>query len=237
MWNMKLVLNERVKESLNNLRFYFMEDCKKNSIHYITCQVKTRDYNSTCFLENLGFKLTDSIIRFGIKLSKIKEFSDDLTSQITVREYENKDYNGYLNVVNQAFHNYSNRFRNNGSFTDEQCDRFYTEWAKNSVNGFADLVIVAEENNNILGFSTVKYKRPYHNNLTVAEGQLSGVSGLAREQGVNTMMMKKRLKIASAVADYYEVGTQVYNYASQRSFYGCGLKPFSSYFSFSLLFD
>ena len=102
---MKLVLNERVKESLNNLRFYFMEDCNKNSNHYITCQVKTRDYNSTCFLENLGFKLTDSIIRFGIKLSKIKEFSDDLTSQITVREYENKDYTGELKVVNQACHN------------------------------------------------------------------------------------------------------------------------------------
>lgn len=236
MWKMKLILNESINESLQDLKLFFIEDCRKYSIDHISCQINTRDYNSTCFLENLGFMITDSIIRFGTKLDscKIQELSNDLSSQITVREYESKDYDKYLNLAKQVFCNYSNRFKNDGSFTDEQCERFFTEWATNSAKGFADLVIVAEDNNDIHGFSTVKYKKPYHNNLIIAEGQLAGVSNLARGRGVNTTMMLKRLLIASSYADYYEVGTQVYNYASQRSFYRCGLRPFDSYFSFHI---
>lgn len=239
MWKMKLIFNESIEESLHDLRMFFIEDCRKYSIEHISCQINTRDYNSTCFLENIGFKITDSIIRFGTKLDScnIKELSSNLASQITTRKYENKDYDKYLNLVKQVFHNYSNRFMNDGTFTSEQCKRLYTQWATNSVKGFADLVIVAENNNDILGFSTVKYKRPYHNNLIIAEGQLAGVSSMARGQGVNTMMMLKRLNITSSYADYYEVGTQVYNYASQRSFYRCGLRPFDSYFSFHISFN
>lgn len=234
MWKMKLVLNQEMDGYSNNLETIFLKDCRQYGIDHISCQVDSRNNNNIRFLEKINFKLTDSIIRFGTRLNNfnIEKLIESLDSKIIIREYENKDYVKYLNLVKQTFYNYSNRFKNDGSFTEEQCEKFYTEWAKNSIEGFADLVIVAENSNELYGFSTLKYKKPYNNKLVIAEGQLAGVSNFERGQGINTSMMLERLLVASYNADYYEVGTQVYNYASQRSFYRCGLKPFESYFTF-----
>ena len=140
-----------------------------------------------------------------------------------------------MDVAKQAFYDYPNRFRNDTSFRQEQCEKFYLEWISNSMKGFADLIIVAEKEDDILGFSTVKYKKIFYtDNIIVAEGQLAGWLNSCRGYGFNTKMLMKRLAISSQYADFYEVGTQIYNYASQRTFYKCGLKPIDSYFSFHI---
>ncbi len=237
MWKMKLIINTSVSDDISNIRNEFYKECKKHSIDHVSCQVKSKDYNSTYFLEQIGFKITDSIIRFGVNLKnyEIKNDKDINSNSVVIRRYKDKDYDKVLDVAKQAFYDYPNRFRNDTSFRQEQCEKFYLEWISNSMKGFADLIIVAEKEDDILGFSTVKYKKIFYtDNIIVAEGQLAGVLNSCRGYGLNTKMLMKRLAISSQYADFYEVGTQIYNYASQRTFYKCGLKPIDSYFSFHI---
>lgn len=237
IWKMKLILNTNISHYISRLKSDFIEECNKHDIQHVSCHVKSKDYISAQTLEKIGFKITDTMIRFGINLDTYKRNNnkDDSTS-IVIRQYEKEDYNKVLNLVKETFKNYPNRFRNDSSFEREKCDEFYLEWARNSMKGFADLIIVAEHNNDIVGFATAKYKKPFNNGLIVAEGQLAGVLESCRGQGLNTRMLKERLNITSKYADFYEVGTQIYNYGSQRTFYKCGLKPMDSYFSFHISF-
>lgn len=236
MWRLGLVVNTSMLEDIDHIKSVFLEDCSKYDIEHISCQVDSNDYNSTSVLEKLGFMIVDSIIRFGTELDgnslNKNEFIED---DIIIREYKTGDYHEVVELASSVFNYYPNRFLNDGHFTNEECSEMYIEWTKNSLKGFADITIVSEKDKKINGFSTVKYKPLiYNERLTIAEGQLSGVSNVFRGQGINTQMLMKRLKIASRQADYYEVGTQVYNMASQRTFYKCGLKPIHSYFTFHL---
>ncbi len=237
MWKMELIINTNISDDIYKLREDLIKECKKHKIDHISCRIRSKDSNSAYFLEQMGFKITGSIIRFGTDLRsyEVKNGENNSFTSISIRPYEDTDYYKVLNVVKEVFYDYPNRFRNDNSFTKKQCEKFYLEWASNSMKGFADLVIVAEKDNNILGFSTLKYKKPFYNDeVVIAEGQLAGVLNTCRGHDLNTQMLIKRLNISHQYADFYEVGTQIYNYASQRTFYKCGLKPMDSYFSFHM---
>lgn len=235
MWKMKVIINDSLLDNVNEIKSSFIEDCSSNNIDHISCQVKSNDYFTTELLGKLEFKIVDSIIRFGTKLDS-KKTKDIISNKDTVniRQYKIEDYEKVMAVAKKVFENYPNRFFNDGEFNSEECKRMYIEWTKNSLKGFANIVIVSELSEKIIGFSTIKYKKPFSDEKIISEGQLSGVLSSYRGKGINTKMLKKRLDIASQKADYYEVGTQIYNYASQRTFYKCGLKPIDTYFSFHI---
>jgi len=237
MWKMKLILNSSIQDDISNLKTEFLRECKKLNINHISCQVKSRDNYSTDFLEQIGFKIKDAIIRFGINLENynVENKGNHSYDSIRIRSYKDTDYHKVMNIVEEAFNDYPNRFRNDNSFTKEQCKKFYLEWASNSMKGFADLVIVAEAEDRILGFSTLKTKRIHnYEKYMITERQISGVAKASRGLGLNYKMLKEQLLIASKNSTFFEVGTQIYNYVSQRTYYKCGLKPFDSYFSFHM---
>jgi hypothetical protein len=235
MWKLNILVNSKLSsELISNFKDDLNKECDVYKIDHISCQVKARDYNKTYVLEQCGFRIVDSIIRFGMDFS-INKNLENYDNTFVIRKYRDSDYNEVIKVGKEAFTNYPNRFLNEGTFLRKHCDEMYEEWLVNSTKGFADLLLVAQLDDNILGFSTLKNKKIVSDKeYLIAERQISGVSKASRGLGLNTKMLNEQLIIASKYADYFEVGTQIYNYTSQKTYYKCGLKPIDAYYSFHI---
>ena len=237
MWRMNIIANTKLHiKVIKSIKADLKTESRIRNIEHVSSSAKTKDYKTTYALEACGFRLVDSIVRFGYDLENYKKNNQNF-DKFNVRRYHELDYNKLIKLGTDVFSNYPNRFLNDGTFEKEKCDQMYIEWLKNSIKGYSDILLVAEKDNKILGFSTIKNKRIVkERDIFIAERQISGVSGKSRGLGLNTKMLEKQLELVSNYACFFEVGTQVYNYASQKTYYKCGLKPFDSYYSFHFSF-
>jgi len=111
-----------------------------------------------------------------------------------------------------------NRFHLDPNLDKAKCDLLHATSARNSVlNGFVDIIYVAENNGNVIGYYSGKKKNLQGSGLIIGEAAISAVSEKFRGCGVFNMLDNALLGWFNSNTDFAEMGTYINNLPVHRT--------------------
>ena len=120
-------------------------------------------------------------------------------------------------IAREAFH--LTRFYADPSLDDNRCDDLYAEWTRSLCAGAADIVLVVEKDNQVVGYVTVNADEDQ------AEIGLIAVAADYRGQHLGTVLVNGAIDWAHTQnAKTIRVVTQGANTGALRTFEGCGFR-------------
>ncbi len=197
---------------------------EETGITHVSARTDAHDLAALHAFEECGFRMVDGLITFAIELDKIDV--PEVESEVTIRMATEADAEAAGDI---AYSTYSiDRFHSDGSIPKERSDELHRVWVRNSVLGkAADGVVVAEDENGLLGYVTCKLAHDTKDVMGDLVGTvvLVGVSRKARGKKIGKAMsiaaMKWFKEQGCAVAD---VGTQLANIPASRLYESCGYR-------------
>lgn len=131
-----------------------IKEAKELGFRHLNAKIETSDIKTVnSFIRN-GFELVDtqlmycldSFLRWGVH-----------QTQFIYREFERSDLKQVVSIARKAY--YLDQYHSDTFLDNSLCDQYYAEWVKNSCNGFADKVMVAETPDAVIaGYITLNYK-------------------------------------------------------------------------------
>lgn len=157
--------------------------------------------------EEAGFRLTDVRVTLATNTSPFKRASYRLASE--------GDADRLVEIARQSHR--ITRFYADPTLDDERCDDLYESWIRQSLGGWADVIVVPEEYPT--GYVTVHL-----------DGETSSIGLIAvaeefRRQGAGENLVRAAVQYAArSGASEMTVVTQGRNVAAQRLFQACGFR-------------
>lgn len=203
-----------------------MEDvfiwCHSNRIDCLYFLVDPNHYETMESVEKYTFQLVDIRITLGFKNLLNAEYltSDQIANSLgfQIRKASKHDINQLVAIAQTAHKD--TRFFYDPHFPDEKCSNLYATWISNSLQGFADIVLVAEKSSNVIGYITCKIDLE---NLNLGHIGLLAVDEKVRGLGIGPALVNQSLYwFRSQAIDEVRVPTQGRNIAAQRLYQRCG---------------
>ena len=205
------------KSLLENL----LADMESMRLKHLSVRVDASDFSSLHALEEAGFKTVDTILTFAFDLSKQKP--SHAKHDFEIRLANSADAEQVAALARESF--VYDRFHADPFIRKAHADELHAVWLRDSCLGkAADAVVVAEDDEGLLGFVTCQIQRD-----TSALGHMVGTIVLiasakrARVQGVGKALVLAATEwLHEQGCGVIESGTQVRNIPSTRLFLSCG---------------
>jgi dTDP-4-amino-4,6-dideoxy-D-galactose acyltransferase len=190
--------------------------CEEQSVQclYFLCELD--DFTTTSTAERSGFHYVDIRMTLDTNLSTLTK---DRPTELSVRPAQPQDIGVLQKIAAQVYRD--TRFTYDPHFPPHLATSLYETWIKVSCEGYADTVLVAEEQGVPIGYITCHLEAELHHGRI----GLVGVDRHARGKGVG------RVLVTSALAWFQNhqmltasVVTQGRNYAAQRLYQRCGFR-------------
>jgi dTDP-4-amino-4,6-dideoxy-D-galactose acyltransferase len=196
------------------------EWCRRNDIRCLYFLGRVDDAVSTGLAEDNGFRLVDVRVEFHRSTGTARTGYFARTSPgspVIVRFARSEDYQALQSIARTSYRD--TRFYYDGNFPRHLCDLLYETWIRRSCEGYADLVLVAELGNEVVGYISC------HLDDASKAGRvgLVGVSHRAQGKGIGSMLVSRAVAWfeARGARDVYVV-TQGRNYGAQRLYQRSG---------------
>jgi len=208
---------------------------------HVTTRINAFDILSAQVMENSGFSLMDTNVKYGIDMRKtmLQKFDGSkFTSEGVV--YEVVQCPCQLSeLVQIAETSWSqtrvatDRFHADRNFSQKLADSVYTEWLKNSLSGeLADYIVVPRVEGKAVGFLTLRRRIDSVEDTNIGLLVLAAVDPSMRGKNIYTNMISLGLRVLKREAEIAETGTQVTNYPVQKAWVQLGLKLVSTTYTF-----
>jgi dTDP-4-amino-4,6-dideoxy-D-galactose acyltransferase len=206
-----------------------LDECRAAGIRHLIARVDARHMSMIHTLENAGFELLDGIQTFALELDNplILICLDGLS----VRPLCWFDRPQVLTIAKTAYS--YDRFHVDSALSQETADRINATWVDNCCRGqMADVVFVAEENHEVLGFVTCKINPKTHVGVigmvaTHASARRRGVARAITSACINWFHENGAFRI--------EVGTQLANLPATRLYQTMGFRSIAVSLTFRKL--
>ena len=193
------------------------EWCRQSEIGCLYFLARSNDANTVRIAEDSHFRLVD--IRVTMEYSPQRSRQSSLArpeSGIVVRESRPEDVNKLRDIARTCYRD--TRFYVDPAFPTQMCDRLYETWIERSCEGFADAVLVAELDDQLVGYVTCHIG----DNFRSGKIGLVGVSSEAKGRGVGQLLVSRALQwFESRGAQEVTVVTQGRNLPAQRLYQRC----------------
>jgi len=212
---------------------HIMEFCRTNKVVFLIARCLARELPTVQAMERQGFSLMDTLVYFERDLVKSPMPSE--LPKAEIRPVRPGEENEVREIAAQAFHGYLGHYHMDPRLAPEKCDEVYADWAYSSCisRDVADEVLIAELDNGIAGFASVRLNDP-----ETGEGVLSGVAPFARKRGIHRALMVGRMSWCLAQrAKYMVISTQLTNIFAQKNWVRLGFEPSYAYYTFHKWFD
>jgi len=141
--SLKNMNNEIVKE--------IVEECNKRDFDYIVSQIDMDNFELINELIDNGFKV------FGYPIILKTDLNKEYEKNNNVRVYKKTDLKELKQITRGAFRNA--HWYHDRHLKKEDVDALYLEWLRNSCDGRAEIVLVYEKNNEVLGYIACNKKK------------------------------------------------------------------------------
>lgn len=192
-------------------------------VQFLLCKPSADASTAIHALESQGFQLMDTLIDCYCDFrhsptSKIPP--PGISDNVVIRLATGNDMEELVAVARVAFRHHFGRYHADPRIGSELATRFYEEWIKSSIGGYADWVCVAEIAGRIAGFAI--WKKPSHleNGLKLRVGHYS-IAGIHPDYSgrrLFTALTYEGMKLLEGVADVVEGPTHVNNYGVQMGY-------------------
>ncbi|HEU0120893.1 MAG TPA: GNAT family N-acetyltransferase [Bryobacteraceae bacterium] len=202
-------------------------------IRHLIARVDAGDLPYLTALTRLGFELIDGIQTFSLSLPQSLETSPSIATRL----YQPADLGQILNLARTAY--LFDRFHSDPAIGNDVADRINEEWLRNSCSGqAADAVIVAVEEDSVLGYATCKLDTACRPFLGQSLGTIVMVATAesARRRGVAAACTRAAVDwFQRHGAGLVQVGTQFRNIPAARLYERCGFRIASNSLTWRLL--
>lgn len=196
-----------------------IRDLINNRISYVTYRIQANNFPVIHALERSRFILIDGLISLSLDLSQVQSI---ITPEI--RKARRNDLKKLKKITSGAYS--LGRIFNDPSISKNIANKFYVKWIENSILGdVADLVLVWEEKEDILGYVTLQKKGKI--SLVCVSKKARG-GGIAKRLINASFDIFKKWGIKNIVVE-----TQMDNIPALRVYQNCGFKIIGSYLTFS----
>ena len=149
------------------------------------------DFSETIRLAELDqFHLVDIRVTMCHQYRPTKE-NNQPPPPLMIRPYQSSDMTELSNIARKSFT--GSRFYSDPCFLRDKCDDLYDAWIKNSCEGYANQVLVADFDSVPKGFITCHV----HENLQEGKIGLVGVNEESRGQGIGKSLVQSALRYFS----------------------------------------
>lgn len=199
------------------------QKAKQEGFSHLTIKIPSTDKKLLNQMLTNGFTLADTLIEYVFDMKKAH--LPEMWHKCKLHDCREEEIEALKKIAKKSFE--IDRFHSDESLDNDRCDLYYEKWIENSYNGFAEKVIVAEYNDEPVGFTTGKtYEDDEYGHLV-----LSAVSNKYRGIGVYTSMIHEG--ISWLLREHGElkgviVGTQLDNIAVQKAWIKLGFTVFDS---------
>ena len=201
--------------------------CVAEKIELLIARCATNELRTVQEMESRGFFLTDTLVYYSFDLTR-RTIPDDAT-RAHVRKIARDDTAQVETVAAAAFKGYYGHYHADPRLDQRKCDEGYVSWAVRSCTSkqVATEVLVAEIDNKIVGFLTLRLNSPKE-----MEGLLFGVAPEGQGIGVGRSLMVHGLKLCKKQhAKRMLISTQMTNVAVQKVWCRVGFEPAHSYYT------
>jgi dTDP-4-amino-4,6-dideoxy-D-galactose acyltransferase len=186
-----------------------LEWCVRERIDCLYLLVAADDSDTGRAAQDHGFRLVD------IRTTLERPLSSDLPAVSAVRPAREDDIPALMEIARTS--HTDSRFFHDPGFSRQECERLYAVWIQKSCHGFADAVLVAEQESKPAGYITC------HSSGGTAQIGLLAVADWARGRGVGRDLVLASLhEFSLRNAPCATVITQGRNVASQRLYQRSG---------------
>jgi dTDP-4-amino-4,6-dideoxy-D-galactose acyltransferase len=225
-------------ETKKALLQHVVNEAMRRGIWHLSVRVDANDLSSLHVLEQAGFITVDSILTFALNVPDYK--SEKVEHGFSIRQAvadDAEDVDRAATLAQKAFT--KDRFHSDPLISKDRADQLHSVWTRNSCSGsVADVVLLAEDDQNLLGFVTCKIQRDTAARLgqTVGTIVLVACDETARGRGVGRAMTMAALDwFQQNGCDVVEVGTQLRNITASRLYQNCGFRLVGSSISLRLV--
>ena len=205
------------------------EVLKRTRYSMISSRVNLIDYKTVQAVERVGGYLTDVLVTF--RRSTNDHIDQPIARAVTIRDAKPQDCDALVKMGRTIFT--VDRFHSDPRLANHRSDEVYGKWIANSLNGYADKVLVAHQDDIAVGFITCKLEN-------AGGGSLYGVIdlvGVAPEytgSGIGSSLVSGAVEwFRDHVASVY-VGTQGANPSALRLYEKNGFQIVSCEATFHL---
>jgi len=208
---------------------HFLRILIKDNIKFVVCKIHHDDIDIVHVFENVGFNVINCQQQYRFDFSKQEILQ--LNEPCHIRIGDTSDAEKVAKLSRKCFKTHYDRFHNDPLLDNSDCDDLHEKWGRNSFFGFADVVIIAEINGNIVGFATLKENRELNKHSTKKIGDLIllGVDPKYRKLGIHTTMVRHGLLYWKERVDIAEIVTEANNIPVLRTYSKLGFKPSSCF--------
>lgn len=191
-----------------------LTECQASGVRVVHYLADANDDDSILAAERSGFHLVD--VRMTLEWNVSMESAVTPTSFV-LRDYRVGDLSRLEEIARTIYR--QTRYYYDRNYPRERCNDLYAVWIAKSCQGEADRVIVAEQDNIIVGFITCRLS-PDKSEGTIG---LVGVSAEARGLGVGRAIVGEAQRwFATVGVRRVRVVTQIRNIAALALYQRCG---------------
>jgi len=217
----------KVKDITSDYWSTVMRFCLTNKVALLIARCSTAEVTTIQAMEKKGFILTDTLVYYKKEIhNKAIPYNE---GQVRIRPIRQGEENRIKEIAQGAFRGYYGHYHADERLNRLACNEVYIDWAFRSClsKDMADMVLVAELGNSVVGFATLQIKSP-----DTGEGVLFGVAPEAQRHGVyRAMMIGGMIYLKEKGLKQMVVSTQIMNIAVQKVWTRLGFEPSHSYYT------
>lgn len=208
-----------IKENLLN---EVLDEAFEKGIWHVSVRLDSSDLSGLHVLENAGFITVDNILTFAKELAAHRR--PETSHAYQIRLATPADANRVADLARQSY--IYDRFHSDPYISSKCADELHSVWLRNSCEGTAaDAVVIAEDNESLLGFVTCKLQGYTETNPGRMFGTIVLVATAEHAHGTGV-----GYSITMAALEWFrdhgtavvEVGTQLRNIRASRLYQKCG---------------
>lgn len=216
-----------------------LEKAKSQKYSFLLHKCSSDNFQTMGILEKHGFNLKSTILNFSLNFQNQKISESEITKlpdKIHIRNAKPSDEEATVLVSHSAYDNFFGRYHADERFSRAQATHVYEEWIHSSFHGFADVILVAEHDKKIVGFSIWKKSSTEEKKLRqrISHLSLGAVDPEYASKGIYNFLLYEGLKVLQPDSDLITIPTQICNYPAQRAYIRLGWRPYDSIHDFHL---
>ena len=200
-----------------------VEKSKNQGCRFLSIKLSTQNVLATHSVENLGFRLMDTVLDFVVDL---QDFALEVMPNTTTEQAGTADLVELVDLMDLSFANHFGRFNSDPKLR-EHASSIYRAWIESSINGYADFVLKAVIDKEIAGTSVWKLPSPSEikSGISLAHFSIGAVHPKHFGKGVfNSLTLAGMLLMKDLGIRFIEGPTHINNHGIHRSYQQLGWK-------------
>lgn len=192
-------------------------------------------------LQHSKYLLVDTLLdyTYNYAQSPLAEIQEPTSrSQVTIRDAISDDLDALIQLSELAFTRHYGRYHSDIRTSKEMATNVYKQWTHSSLTGYADRVLIAELDSEIVGYTVWRYPQEHNKVLgRVGHYSIAGIHPKASGQNLFRLLTYHGMQALHGIADYIVGPTHVNNYPVQRGYESLGWRIHDARHSFHKWLD